>query len=429
MKSSIFFIVLIVLFVISLPVAFALGITSTMIMAVGRGGVRFGQIIQQMIGGVNTFTLLAVPLFLLAGKLMNASGTTDRLFEFARITVGWLPGGLGHVNIGASVIFAGMSGTAVADASGLGVIEIKAMKDAGYDTGFACGVTAASSTMGPIIPPSLPLVIYGTMSGASVGALFIAGVIPGLVMALIMMTVVLIYALMRNYPRELFPTPKKVAVGFVRAFLPLMTPVIILLGIYTGVFTPTEAAAIVVFYSIVLGACIYRTLNLRKLWDILVETVYDAACIGLIVAAATLFGNVIIRALIPQQILTFVTASITSPVMLLIVINLFLLVVGMFLETTSAITILMPLLLPLINAAGINLVHFGIIIVLNLMIGVLTPPFGIVLFVISKIGNLSVVDLTKALLPWLAALLFALGLITFIPEISLFLPRLAGLIR
>jgi tripartite ATP-independent transporter DctM subunit len=273
------------------------------------------------------------------------------------------------------------------------------------------------------------LVIYGTMSGASVGALFIAGVIPGILMALIMMTVVFIYAVKRNYPREVFPTPKKAVMGFVRAILPLMTPVIILLGIYTGIFTPTEAAAIVVFYSIFLGTVIYHTLNLKKLWEILVETVYDAASIGLIVAAATLFGNVIIRALIPQQILTFVTASITSKVVLLIVINVFLLVVGMFLETTSAITILMPLFLPMLAAAGVDLVHFGIVIVLNLMIGVLTPPFGIVLFVVSKIGNMTVLDLTKALLPWMAALLTALALVTFIPEISLFLPRMAGLIK
>jgi tripartite ATP-independent transporter DctM subunit len=381
-----------------------------------------------MIGGVNTFTLLAVPLFLLAGKLMNASGTTDRLFTFAKTLVGWLPGGLGHVNIIASVIFAGMSGTAVSDASGLGVIEIKAMNDAGFDNDFACSVTAASSTIGPIIPPSLPLVVYGIMSGASVGALFIAGVLPGLLMAVIMMLVVAGFALARRYPREKFPTVLQFLVGFKRAFLPLMAPVIILLGIYTGIFTPTEAAAIVVFYSLFLGGVVYRTMNWKVLKGILIETVYDAATIGLIVAGATLFGNVIIKALIPQKVLEMVTSASMSPALLLLAINFFLLIVGMFLETTSAITILTPLLLPLTTAIGVDPVHFGIIIVLNLMIGVLTPPFGIVLFVTSHIGRISVVELTRALLPWIVALFGALMLITYIPEISLLVPRMAKLI-
>jgi tripartite ATP-independent transporter DctM subunit len=427
MKSTLFLVVLVVLFLLSLPVAFSLGITSTLLMAFGGAGVKFSTIIQQMIGGVNTFTLLAVPLFLLAGKLMNASGTTDRLFGFAKVLVGWLPGGLGHVNVIASVIFAGMSGTAVSDASGLGVIEIKAMNDAGFDNGFSCSVTAASSTLGPIIPPSLPLVVYGTMSGASVGALFIAGVLPGVLMAIIMMIVVTIFAVIRRYPREKFPTFNQIVVGFVQAFLPLMAPVIILLGIYTGFFTPTEAAAIVVFYSLLLGL-LYRSMSLKILWDILVETVYDAATIGIIVAGATLFGNVIIKAMIPQKVLEVVISSISSPAMLLLAINVFLLVVGMFLETTSAITILVPLLLPLTNAIGVDPVHFGIIVVLNLMIGVLTPPFGIVLFVTCKIGRISVVDLTKALLPWMFALFVALMLVTYIPEISLLIPRKAGLL-
>jgi tripartite ATP-independent transporter DctM subunit len=247
-------------------------------------------------------------------------------------------------------------------------------------------------------------------------------------MAIIMMAVVTIYAVIRRYPREKFPTLMECVIGFSKAILPLLAPVIILLGIYTGIFTPTEAAAIVVFYSLFLGLFVYRTLNLRLMWNILVETVYDAASIGLIVAAATLFGNVIIKALIPQQVLQFVTASITTPWVMLLAINVFLLIVGMFLETTSAITILVPLLMPLIEAINVNPVHFGIIIVLNLMIGVLTPPFGIVLFVTSYIGKISVTALTKALLPWILALLAALMLVTYIPEISLIVPRMAGLL-
>lgn len=428
MISSAFFIILILLFLISLPVAFSMGITAVMLMA-STAHIRFGQIIQQMVGGVNTFTFLAVPMFLLAGKLMNASGTTDRIFGFARNTIGWIPGGLGHANVFASVLFAGKTGTAVGDVSALGAIQVKAMTEAGYDRPFSCAVSAASSTMGPIFPPSLPLIVYGTMSGASIGALFLAGVLPGVVMAIIMFIVVSIFAVIRKYPRDPLPSLKTVLVSFARAILPLLSPVIIILGIFTGAFTPTEAAAIVVFYSTFLGVVIYRTLNLRKLWEILTETVYDAAAIGLIVATATLFANVVVRAMIPQQALAFVTANITSPIVLLIVINIFLLIVGMFLETISAITILMPLMLPLVNAMGINLVHFGIVVVLNLVIGVLTPPMGIVTFVMARVGKMSVPALSYALLPWIAALIVALFIVTFVPEITLIIPRMAGFIN
>ena len=428
MISSAFFIILILLFLISLPVAFSMGITAVMLMA-STAHIRFGQIIQQMVGGVNTFTFLAVPMFLLAGKLMNASGTTDRIFGFARNTIGWIPGGLGHANVFASVLFAGKTGTAVGDVSALGAIQVKAMTEAGYDRPFSCAVSAASSTMGPIFPPSLPLIVYGTMSGASIGALFLAGVLPGVVMAIIMFIVVSIFAVIRKYPRDPLPSIKTVLVSFARAILPLLSPVIIILGIFTGAFTPTEAAAIVVFYSTFLGVVIYRTLNLRKLWEILTETVYDAAAIGLIVATATLFANVVVRAMIPQHALAFVTANITSPIVLLIVINIFLLIVGMFLETISAITILMPLMLPLVNAMGINLVHFGIVVVLNLVIGVLTPPMGIVTFVMARVGKMSVPALSYALLPWIAALIVALFIVTFVPEITLIIPRMAGFIN
>lgn len=426
MGAAIFLIVLVAIFLTGVPVAFSLGITSMLLMYFDRG-VRWGTLIQQMVGGINTFTLLAVPLFLLSGKLMNVSGITDRLFNFAKVLVGWLPGGLGHVNVVASVIFAGMSGTAVSDASGLGAIEIRAMNNAGFDNDFSCSVTAASSTLGPIIPPSMPLVVYGTMSGASVGALFVAGLLPGLLMAVIMMAVVTYFAIKRHYPKEDLPTFNAALKGFGQGFLPMLSPVIILVGIYTGLFTPTEAAAIVVFYSLFLGIFVYKELNLKEIHKAFRETAEDSATIGLIVAGATLYGSVIIKAMIPQQILTTITASIKEPWLMMLVINIFLLAVGMFLETVSAITILMPLLLPILKEMDINLVHFGIIMILNLMIGVLTPPFGIVLFVTSRIGNISVEKMSYALLPWIAALFVALMLITYFPEISLVVPRMMGL--
>lgn len=426
MSQIIFLVLLVVMFMLGIPVMVSLGLTS-IVMMYAKGGIKYATVIQQMIGGLNTFTLLAVPMFLLAGKLMNSSGTTDRLFDFAKKLVGWLPGGLAHVNIVSSIIFAGMSGTAVSDASGLGVIEIRAMNNAGFDKEFSASVTAASSTVGPIIPPSLPLVVYGTISGASVGALFMAGILPGLLMALIMMLVAFIFAILKGYPREKFPTLPEIVVAFKEGFLPLMAPVIILVGIYTGVYTPTESAAIVVFYSLFLGIVVYKELTLKDLYGILVDSVMDASTIGILVAAATLFGMCIVRALIPQTILGMVTASVNSKTELLIIVNIFLLVVGMFMETTSAITILTPILMPLLAAFGVNLVQFGIIMVLNLMIGVLSPPFGLVLFVMSKIGDVPIQKLVKALLPWIVALLIALAFVTFFPEISLCIPSAMGL--
>ena len=306
MSQIVFLLLLIAMFMLGIPVMVSLGLTSV-VMMFAKGGVKWATIIQQMIGGLNTFTLLAVPMFLLAGKLMNSSGTTDRLFDFAKKLVGWLPGGLAHVNIVSSIIFAGMSGTAVSDASGLGVIEIRAMNKAGFDKEFSASVTAASSTVGPIIPPSLPLVVYGTISGASVGALFMAGFLPGILMAIIMMAVAFIFAIVKHYPKEKFPSPSEIVAALKEGFLPLMAPVIILVGIYTCVYTPTESAAIVVFYSLFLGIVIYKELSLKDLYAILVDSVMDASTIGILVAAATLFGMCIVRALIPQTILGIVT--------------------------------------------------------------------------------------------------------------------------
>lgn len=390
-------------------------------------GMKWSILSQYLYTGTNSFTLLAIPLFLLAAKLMNTGGITRKLFAFCMKVVGWLPGGLGHVNILSSVIFAGMSGTAVSDAGGLGAIEIRAMNENGFDNDFSCCVTAASSTLGPIIPPSIPLVVYATVSGASVGALFMAGIIPGIVMAFIMMVVVTIYAVKRHYPRTKFPTAGEFFHALKEGFLPLMAPFILLVGIYGGVFTPTESAAIVVLYSLVLDVFIYRELTMKKFIAILKETVRDSITIALIIAGATFFGYVATRAKIPQMILASMTSIVSNKFTLSIIINVFLLIIGCFLETASAITIVVPLILPLLAAYDINLTQFGIVMVLNLMIGLLTPPFGLVLFVISKIGNISIGRFSKALVPWLGALLAALLLVTFIPRLSLWFPTLLGM--
>lgn len=414
------------LFLLKVPVWMSMALAGCALM-VATSGMKWSTLTQHLFSGANSFTLLSVPLFLLAAKLMNSGSITKKLFTFCMKVVGWLPGGLGHVNVLCSVVFAGMSGTAVSDAGGLGAIEIKAMNEHGFDNDFACCVTAASSTLGPIIPPSIPLVVYATVSGASVGSLFMAGIIPGIVMALLMMAVVTIYAILRHYPRTEFPTPS----GFIHAlkegFLPLMAPVILLVGIYGGVFTPTESAAIVVMYSLILEVFVYKEITLFKFISLLKETVRDAITIALIIAGATFFGYVATRARIPQILLQVMTSMVSSKAMLLLIINIFLLIIGCFLETASAITIVVPLIMPLLQAYGVNLTQFGIVMVLNLMIGLLTPPFGLVLFVVSKVGNISIAKFSKALIPWILALMGALLLVTFISPLSLALPTFLGM--
>ena len=414
------------LFLLKVPVYISMSLAGCAVLAT-RFGMKWSLLSQYLYTGVDSFTLLSIPLFLLAAKIMNTGSITKKLFSFCMKVVGWLPGGLGHVNVLCSVIFAGMSGTAVSDAGGLGSIEIKAMNENGFDNDFSCCVTAASSTLGPIIPPSIPLVVYATVSGASVGALFMAGIIPGLVMAILIMVLVSAYAILRHYPRTKFPSGGEFFTALKDGFLPLMAPVILLVGIYGGVFTPTESAAIVVCYSLFLEICIYRELTLEKFISILKETFRDSVTIALIIAGATFFGYVATRVRIPQLILKEMTGLVSSQFMLLLLINIFLLVIGCFLETASAITIVVPLIMPLLKAYHVNLTQFGIIMVLNLMIGLLTPPFGLVLFVVSKIGHISVGHFSRALLPWLACLLIALMLITFVPSISLWFPTFLGM--
>lgn len=427
MVGMILIVAVVVLFFVGVPVAFSMGLSSVLTMFMSSG-VRWGTILQQQIAGVSSFTVLAIPLFILAGKLMNVGGVTDRLFGFCRTLVGWLPGGLGHVNVAASVVFAGMSGSAVADVGGLGMIEIKAMDDAGFDHETSCCITAASSCIGPIIPPSITMVVYAAVSGTSTGALFMGGILPGVAMALLLMAMITFIAVWKKWPRDPFPTFRAFGRAFVRGFLPLMAPVIILLGIYTGVFTPTESAAVVVAYSLILGLLVYRELTLRQFIQILKETVKESATIGLILAAASLFGTIIVRTMLPQKLLGIVSEYIHSKIVFLLVINVFLLIVGMFMESAAAVTILTPILMPMVSAFGIHPVHFGLIITLNMVLGALTPPFGIVTLVTSRVGKVPFGKLCKALVPWFLCLLVALLLVTFVPELTLALPRYVGLI-
>jgi tripartite ATP-independent transporter DctM subunit len=377
-----------------------------------------------MIGGTDSFPLLAIPFFIMAGSLMNSSGITTRLFGFAMALVGWLRGGLGHVNIVASVIFAGMSGTAVADAGGLGSIEIRAMRDQGYDDEFSVGITGASSTIGPIIPPSLPMVIYGVMANASVGKLFAAGFIPGLLMAVALMVMVAWFARSRNYRRDASFSVLRLWSSFKQAFLPLLTPVILVGGMITGVFTPTEAAIAATVYAMILGLFVYRSLSWREFVRVSMETMETTSIILLIVAGASIFGYLITTTKVTEQLADFVLSITRKPWMILLLVNVFLLIVGCFMETIASITILVPVLLPLMEKIGVDPVHFGVVMVLNLMIGLLTPPVGMVLYILARVANLSFERTMKACGPFLIPLLVTLGIVTYWPQMVLFLPNL-----
>jgi tripartite ATP-independent transporter DctM subunit len=381
-------------------------------------------VLHRMIGGIDSFPLLAIPFFIMAGSLMNSGGITNRIYDFALALVGWLKGGLGHVNVVGSVIFAGMSGTAVADAGGLGNIEIKAMRDHGYSVDFAVGITGASSTIGPIIPPSLPFVIYGVMANTSIGKLFAAGVIPGLVMALTMMIMVTYYAHTRGWHRDAKFSIVALWATFKRAFLPLLTPIILIGGMTTGVFTPTEAAIAATVYAIFLGMGVYRTLSFKKLIKVSMETAETTALILLIVAGASIFGYLITLTKVTDNVSALVLSVTTQPWAILLLVNIFLLIVGCFMETIAAITILVPVLLPLMTKIGVDPVHFGLIMVLNLMIGLLTPPVGMVLYILARVANISFERATKACLPFLVPLLVSLALVTYWPSMVMFLPNL-----
>jgi tripartite ATP-independent transporter DctM subunit len=416
--------IIFLLLVIGLPVAWALAGGALLYFAFLQERVPELVVVHRMVSGVNSFPLLAIPFFILAGALMNAAGITDRIFDFARALVGWMRGGLGHVNVAASVFFAGMSGAAVADAGGLGMVEIKAMRNAGYDPGFAVGVTAASSTIGPIIPPSLPLVIYGVVASASIGQLFAAGLIPGFLMAGALMIMVAFYARRRNYPRDERLMLSVIWFTFRRAFLSLMTPVLIIGGILFGVFTPTEAAVIAAAYALFLGTVVYRTLTPRRLLHVSMETIETTAIVLMIVAAASIFAWILNSLRIPQQFAGLILSMTENEILILLLINAVILLVGLFMETIAAITILVPVLLPIALQVGMDPIQFGIVLVLNLMIGLLTPPVGMVLYVLSRVSGVPFERCAVATLPFMIPLLVVLMLVTFVPALSLWLPSM-----
>ncbi|WP_028783918.1 TRAP transporter large permease [Thalassobacillus devorans] len=378
----------------------------------------------KLVDSLDTFSLLAVPFFILTGTLMNSSGITERIFSFARSLVGHFMGGLGHVNIMASLMFSGMSGSALADAGGLGQLEIKSMRDGKYDDDYAGGLTAASAIIGPIIPPSIPLIIYGVVSDQSIADLFLAGVIPGIIMAASLMVVAYIFAKKRGFPKEEKSTFKKRAFHFKEAFWALLTPVIIIGGIFSGLFTPTEAAVVATVYAMILGFFLYRELTLKKFFDNVVDSLKLTGVAVLMIMAVEFFGQMIAHERVAMEIADFFLNVTENPVLLLLLINLLLIFLGTFIESLALLILLIPILVPVVVAAGVDPVHFGIIVILNLMIGILTPPMGMALFVVSKVGNIPIHVITRGVIPFWIPLFVTLIIITIFPQLVLFLPNL-----
>jgi len=427
MLITIWVVLFAIMFIFGYPIIFSISVPSMIYIILA--GISPAVIVDQMvIGFEKNFVLLAVPLFILAAKIMNEGMITERLFNFANKMVGSLKGGLGHVNVLASVIFSGMTGSAIADASGLGLIEIKSMNDAGFDPEFSCAVTAASATIGPIIPPSIPMVIYSMISGASLGHLFIGGIIPGLFLGFAMMVYIAYISHKRNYPTGEPFNLKSLTISFFKAFFPLLTPVILLWGIYGGVFTPTEAAAATVLYALILSVIGYRILGLKKLFAIFKESALSTGYVSAMVAAALIFSYIVSREQLPVALTNWVMNSgiITNKYMYLLFVNVFLLLLGAIMDPIVGELIVMPILIPIAIFFKIDLIHLGVISVLNAMIGLSTPPYGENLFIVSALTKVPLGGIIREMWPFLAVLIGVLLVCTYIPGIVLWLPKLAG---
>ncbi|WP_295747142.1 TRAP transporter large permease [uncultured Oscillibacter sp.] len=424
MQMVLTFVLWFILIMLGVHVGYALIMASIFFFAASGGWNLVPFALEQMFNGVNSQTLLAVPFFVLAGNLMNGGGVTTRIFDFAASMIGHRKGGLAHVNVVASLIFSGMSGSALADAGGLGQLEIKSMKDAGFDEGFAGGITAASCIIGPLVPPSTPLIIYAVLANQSVEKLFMAGFLPGLLTTAALMIMCSILSHKRNYPSEPKRSWSYRADSFKKSFWALLTPVIILIGIFTGYFTPTEAAVVAALYTMILGFFVYKELTLDSFFKICIDSIKTSGTIVLMILGVTLFQFVISREQMPQAIATFFTSHVSSKLMLLLMINIVLLILGTCIDALPLQMILVPILLPAVLAYNINPIHFGVVVIFNLMIGILTPPMGTALFVVARVGNMQFKTLMKGVVPFLIPLIITLILLNIFPEITLILPRL-----
>ncbi len=411
-----------ILFSLGMPVVFSLTISSLVYLLLT--GIDPRIVIQKVVMGPDSFVLLAVPFFILAAQIMNSTGITKRIFRFASPIVGHFPGGLAHVNIVDSMIFTGMSGSAIADASGAGLMEIEVMVSQGYEKSYATAVSAASSTIGPIIPPSIPMVIYAVIAEASVGKLFLGGIIPGILMGLSMMVITHFIVKKRGFYRDRRATLKEFFDAFGGAFLALLTVVILLGGIYTGIFTPTEAAAIAALYALFLGVVVYRELGLRDIFQIFSRIVISCGFITFIISTSAIFSWIIAREQVPQRLAEVMLSWTTSKPLILLIINILFLILEMVMDVNAIMLIFLPIVLPVVKAVGVDLVHFGVVVTLNLMIGLLTPPFGMLLFLLNGLTKVPIEEILREAFPYIMVLVFVLFLITYWEGLVMFLPNL-----
>jgi tripartite ATP-independent transporter DctM subunit len=409
--------------VVGIPITYGLGLSSVFYLLTSN--IPLSVLAHRLPNALNSFPLVAVPVFIFAGCLMNTSGITDRLFKTARIMVGRRKGGLAHVNILASLIFSGISGAALADIGGLGKIEIKAMKDQGYDPGDAAAITAASATIGPIFPPSIPLIIFATVAEVSGIKLLIAGVVPALIITVLLMIVVTILAHVKNYPKDTIKLSRKEIIAIVFNGLPaLFAPIILAGGLLSGWFSPTEVASVTVAYSLILGFLVYRELTLKNILEMATETVRSTAQILMVVASASVFAWILTVEQVPASLANVLLGISSNPVVLLLLINVLLLFIGMIMDTIAAILVVTPIIYPALMMAGVDPIHLGIVVVLNLMIGLLTPPVGMSLYMVSVVSEQPVERLIRKMLPYFIPLLVALLIVTLFPAISTTLPNL-----
>ena len=421
----VFLVLFVLIFILRIPIA--LGLVMNALVYMILSGSDIALVAETIMSNLfSKFVIIAVPLFIFTANIMNSGKVTDLVFGFANSLVGRWRGGMGHVNVFASFIFSGMTGSAVADASGLGLMEIEAMKKYGYDAGFSCAVTAASATIGPVFPPSIPMVFYALLSGASIGRLFLGGMIPGILLGVALMAYIGFIARRRGYPRGTQYTFREFVRYTVRAFPALLTPVILLGGIYTGVVTPTEAGALAGFYALLISTVVYRALGWHQLWEVIKNTVKQTGTVSIIVGAAFASAYVVSVENIPDLFASMLLNVTNNKYVLLLLINVLFLVLGMFIDTSTIIVVFIPMVLPLVQQLGIDLTHFGVVVVLNMMIGLSTPPFGVLLFIVSGVSDTPLGSIMKDIFPLILVMIGVLLLITYVPQIVLFLPNLAG---
>lgn len=412
---------MIVLMLIGMPIAFTIGISS-LAWLVTSSPFPLSVVAQKVFAGIDSWSLLSIPLFLLVGALMNNGGITNKLIKLVDSILGHIKGGLGLANVGVSMLFAGISGTALADTASIGAIMIPAMEDDGYDAEFASSVTVSSSIVGPIIPPSMPMILTGSLLGISIGKLFIAGAIPGIILGFALMGMTYYLSIKRDYPSGEKASFSQILSSLKDALLPLILPIIMVGGIVFGIFTPTEAASIGAVIALILGVFVYKTISFKKLVQTFLDSAVSTASVMVLVGLASLFAWILSIEHVPQMVANLILSVTENRILIILLINLLLLFIGTFMETVAAILVIFPIVFQISTLIGMDPVHFGVMAVLALMVGLITPPLGVCLFVASSISKVSIIKIAKSNMPYLITILLVLLLVAFVPQISLWLP-------